>query len=478
MRHKARTAAATGMAALTLFVNPLRALGASNELEPCKNKYSPQQQVELGDKAKAGVYKQMPVLPDSSPATQYVQRLGNKLTANAPGYRWPYNFHVATVAEINAFALPGGSIFVNLGTIQAASNEAELAGVMAHEISHVVLQHSVCNMEKQQRVGLFAGIGQIAAGVVLGGEVGQLAGEGIGMTTSLGFLKMSRGAERQADLEGAKIAYDSGYDPRGLPQFFEVIESKYGEGGAQFMSDHPNPGNRTEYVDKEIATFPPRTDLLTTTPDFARMKTEVAGMHAYTAKEVSSGVWKKQEASETVGTGMNRSAGAKAGSVKPDLSTPGPWKSFSGDGFTLEIPSQWKAYGDAKSGMIGPSGGIVRSTDGAAGNVVYGMLIDHFQPSAGDRDDAALDALLAEMVQENPGFSPGPKKPIQANGAVGRSIDCDNPSANKGAGEHEWLVAFQRPDGSVLYFVFVAPKADFETLRPSFQRIAQSLKIG
>jgi predicted Zn-dependent protease len=81
------------MAALALFVNPLRDLGAGNELEPCKNKYAPQQQVELGDKAKAGVYKQMPVLPDSSPATQYVQRLGNKLTANAPGYRWPYNFH-------------------------------------------------------------------------------------------------------------------------------------------------------------------------------------------------------------------------------------------------------------------------------------------------------------------------------------------------------------------------------------------------
>src|SRR5215472_16634761 len=134
----------------------------------------------------------MPVLPDSSPATQYVQRLGNKLTANAPGYRWPYNFHVATVAEINAFALPGGSIFVNLGTIQAASNEAQLAAVMSHEISHVVLQHSVCNLEKEQRVGLLAGLGQIASGIVLGDTtIGALAQKGIGLTAGLSFLRMS-----------------------------------------------------------------------------------------------------------------------------------------------------------------------------------------------------------------------------------------------------------------------------------------------
>ncbi|MBV8551636.1 MAG: M48 family metalloprotease [Acidobacteriaceae bacterium] len=134
------------------------------ELAPCKNNYSPQQQIQLGQKAATQVYKQMPVLPDSSPVTQYIQQLGNKLTAYAPGYKWPYNFHVVNSAEINAFALPGGSIFVNLGTIQAAADEAQLAGVMAHEISHVVLQHSVCNAEKEQKVGLIAGLGQIAAG--------------------------------------------------------------------------------------------------------------------------------------------------------------------------------------------------------------------------------------------------------------------------------------------------------------------------
>src|SRR6185312_6650142 len=253
------------------------------EIAPCKNNFSPEQQIELGQKAVQQVYAEMPVLPDSSPVTKYAQQLGAKLVAQAPGQKWPYNFHVANVAEINAFALPGGAIFVNLGTIQAAANEAQLAGVMAHEISHVVLQHSVCNAAKQQKVGLIAGLGQIAAGVLLGGAAGTLAQEGIGMTAGLGFLKMSRGAEKEADLMGVGILYDAGYDPHGMSQFFETIQSKYGEAGAQFLSDHPNPGNRSEYVDKEIATFVPRKHYVTTTAAFTKIKKKVAGMHAYTA---------------------------------------------------------------------------------------------------------------------------------------------------------------------------------------------------
>src|SRR5579871_3527351 len=176
-RQKALTCG-NWLAALAVLAIAAPHLHASAEFTPCKNHFTPQQQIELGDKAKSQVYKQMPVLPDSSQVTQYVQQLGDKLIANAPGYKWPYNFHVVNVADINAFALPGGSIFVNLGTVQAAATEAQLAGVMAHEISHVVLQHSVCNAEKQQKVGVLAGLGQIAAGVVLGGAAGEIAGQG------------------------------------------------------------------------------------------------------------------------------------------------------------------------------------------------------------------------------------------------------------------------------------------------------------
>lgn len=275
---------------LALLAGPLQ---ARLHLAPCKNSLSPQQQIQLGDKAKQQVYEQMPVLPDSSPVTRYIQHLGEKLVAHAPGYKWPYNFHVTDVAEINAFALPGGSIFVNLGTIQAADTEAQLAGVMAHEISHVVLQHSACNAEKEQKIGLIAGIGQLAAGILLGGTAGQIAQKGIGITAGLGFLKMSRTDERQADEEGVQILYDAGYDPRGMAQFFETIEAKYGD-GVQFLSDHPNPGNRQEDVMREVASLPPRKHNVVTSPAFKGIKERISKLHAYTAQEVASGVWKKR----------------------------------------------------------------------------------------------------------------------------------------------------------------------------------------
>jgi peptidase M48-like protein len=443
------------------------------EITPCKNNFSPEQQIELGQKAAQQVYKEMPVLPDASPVTQYIQRLGQKLAAQAPGRKWPYQFHVANIAEINAFALPGGAIFVNLGTIRAAANEAELAGVMAHEISHVVLQHSVCNAAKQQKVGIIAGISQIAAGVMLGGAAGELAQQGIGMTAGLGFLKMSRGAEKEADLLGVGILYDAGYDPRAMSQFFETLQAKYGEGSSQFLSDHPNPGNRSEYVNKEVATFIPRPKYVTTSPDFDKIKQDVAGMHAYTAHEVSSGVWKKQSPYQTVETGVSQ----PASSTNVDLSTPNEWRTLQGSGFSITAPTNWRGYGNRVAAMIAPPGGIARSADGGAGGVVYGLLTDLYQPEERLTMDAALNALIGGLVRDNPGLSPGPIKSFTANGFGGRSVDCNNPSANNGKGERDWVIAFPQNNGALRYFVFIAPSTEFDKLQPVFTRMAQSITL-
>jgi predicted Zn-dependent protease len=114
------------------------------EVQPAAfNQYSPEQDIEIGRQATAEVNRQMPVLPDSNPVSKYVQQLGQQLAAHAPGQvKWPFSFHVVNIKEINAFALPGGPIYIHVGTIQAADDEGQLAGVMAHEISHVVLRHS------------------------------------------------------------------------------------------------------------------------------------------------------------------------------------------------------------------------------------------------------------------------------------------------------------------------------------------------
>lgn len=447
------------------------------ELRPCHNNMSPQQQIELGQKVVDQVYQQMPVLPDSSRVSQYVQALGQKLAAQAPGYHWPYNFHVVNVADINAFALPGGSVFVNLGTIQAASNEAQLAAAMSHEISHVVLQHSVCNLEKEKRVGIFAGLGEIASGLILGnGALGALAAKGIGLTAGLSFLRMGREAERQADLEGAGILYDAGYDPRAMPQFFETIQGKYGKGGAQFLSDHPNPGNRTEYVDREISTFVPKAHYVTNTTDFRRIHQIVSGMRAYTSKEVDSGVWKRKDPNQTVSTGVNQYDVTSPANTRVDTTPPREWITFTGNGFTMQVPSDWRSAGNQNSAMVAPPGGIAQSPDSKGGNLVYGVLTDVYAPDPSTASGDTFRTLLDELTRENPGIEPGPVNSIRIGGISAESADAVNRSANGGSGEHDWVVGIPG-DASMRYFVFVAPEQDFSNMRPTFEHILNSVRL-
>lgn len=283
---------AVGLMAAVVGVG-MRCEAAEPKLPVCRNAFTEPDEQKQGNEVAAKVYEAMPVLKDSDPVAVYVRGLGAKLVNFAPGYAWEYNFHVVASDEINAFALPGGSIFVNLATIQAAESEAQLAGVMGHEISHVVMRHSTCNITKQQKRSLWYGLGQIAAAATLGGNLGGLAAQGIGTAAGLDFLRMGRDAEKQADLMGTHILYDAGYDPRGMPQFFEIIQAKYGEGGAQMLSDHPNPGNRTQYVSAEIATLPPRDKPVRTTDEFRWVHDVAMKEKALKAEEVKAGAWKK-----------------------------------------------------------------------------------------------------------------------------------------------------------------------------------------
>lgn len=426
--------------------------------KPCKNSYTTEQEIAEGKKAAAQISKQMPVLPDSSPVTQYIQQLGNKLVKYAPGTPWPYQFHVVNMADINAFALPGGAIFVNLGTIQAAENEAQLAGVIAHEISHVVLRHATCNLTRQRTPGMLAGIGQIAAGVLLGGGAGALASQGIGAVAGLSFLKMSRDAEKQADLLGTDMLYDAGYDPRGMAQFFEIIQGQYGEGGAQLMSDHPNPGNRTAYVNDEISTLPPKKHYVETTPEFARVKKLVAGMHAYTAREVASGVWKKQAPDHTVAQSVN----APAIDPTPD----GNWQAYAARDFQMDYPGNWRAYSDQGPEVtIAPDGGIQGST------IVYGVLIDTYKSRLGNDLIGNTQQLLARLTETNPGLSCGQGTNLTVGGRAARSVECTS------AAERDWIVTVGRPNADLQYAVFVAPAKEFEKMRPAYRRMLDSLRL-
>lgn len=256
---------------------------------------SKQQQEKLGLQAMGEVYKQFPVLPDSSPVTRYVQQLGRRLETVIPQqYSWPYQFHVIPEKEINAFALPGGPIFINIGAIQAAENEAELAGVMAHEMSHVYMQHSAKSMPKQEAAQIFAGI---LGAVLPGSAAGDLARLGVQIGAGTILMKYSRTDEAQADAVGAIIMYKAGYNPKAMADFFTNLQQKAGNGGPQFLSDHPNPGNREMAIQREIRGWPPRNYLADNEPFFSARK-DANQVKAYTAQEIADGakqgVWARQ----------------------------------------------------------------------------------------------------------------------------------------------------------------------------------------
>lgn len=434
----------------------------------CKNAFTPDREIAEGKKAAAQVYKTMPVLPDSSPVAQYVQKLGMKLVQYAPGYKWQYEFHVVNDADINAFALPGGPIFVNLGTIQAAETEAQLAGVMAHEISHVVMRHATCNITKQQGQAPWWALGQLAAGILVPGAGGALAAQGVGAAAGMTFLKMGRDAEKQADLMGTDILYDAAYDPRAMAQFFEVIQGKFGNGGSQFLSDHPNPGNRTEYVNAEVATLPPRMQWVKTTPEFDKIHKLVMGMHAYSAKEIASGSWKG-------GAANVASAPMQPVSFRPS----GQWSSLDSNGFSVQYPDNWQAVEKAgDSATIAPPNGVV-TTAGGDSSVLYGVIIDGYRPSQATDLATATNQLITTVQQGNSGMKAVTSvDDVRVNQRLGKSVEFVNQGAPaRGAAERDWLVTIARNDGSLSYLLFVAPQKDFEALRPTFEQILRTFRV-
>jgi predicted Zn-dependent protease len=230
---------------------PISLIGQTRVVAP-KNPYSLAKDVQLGRQAASEVERKMPILNDSE-VQSYVERVGLRLAEGIPAqFQHPefrYSFKVVDARDINAFALPGGFTYVNRGLIESARNEGEMAGVIAHEISHVALRHGTAQAAKAQKYQTGAAVVGIL-GAILGG-VGNVAGQVGQMGIGAYFLKFSREYEKQADLLGAQIMANAGYDPHDLANMFRTLEQKSGGGGPQWMSSHPNPGNRFEYINRE-----------------------------------------------------------------------------------------------------------------------------------------------------------------------------------------------------------------------------------
>jgi hypothetical protein len=400
---------------------------------------SREQQRALGLKAAAQVYEQMPVLPDSSPETQYIRQLGQKLVATIPPqYSWPFEFHVVAQKEINAFALPGGPMFVNVGTITAAANEAELAGVMGHEMSHVYMQHSAKQASKAQTTSVLAGIAGAALGATMGGTVGELGQMGLQMGAQGLMLKYSRSDESQADAVGTIILYKAGYNPQAMANFFKTLETEGGQTPPQWLSDHPNPGNREQAIEKEIRNWPPE-NYASDSPAFQKVRQHAMGVKAYTGQEIAQGAKSGQWASlnkkngaafnPTGANALTTSPSAPARSPSPhatpvSLQSILPSQSMVAADLgpvKIEHPENWQVMMPKKQGQsvtIAPQAGIT------ANGIGYGVILNGVAPPNGER--MSIDDITRELVkdmEQNETLQPvGDLQPITVAGTQGRSV--------------------------------------------------------
>ena len=461
---------------------------------PGTTSISREDQKKLGFQASQEIYKQMPLLPDSSPETQYVRQLGQRLAGVIPKENsWPFDFHVVAQKEINAFALPGGEMFVNLGTIVAAQSDAQLAGVMAHEMAHVYMQHSAKQIQKAQIAQGLAGL----AGAILGnkgGALGSLGQAGVQIGAGMVMLNYSRSDEAQADEVGAIILQRARYNPQALADFFKTLEAQGGT-GPQFLSDHPNPGNREAAIKREIAGWPPvkyQADM----QSFTRARQHAAGVKAYSADEIAQGAkagqWeainKSGGAVLTAPAGVSTppapasgSASATASSVSWNDVMPNSKFVLVDTGYLQMVrPANWatitpKSQGDSVT--LAPRAGVVAS------GVGYGVVVNEMTPGA---RNASIDQATAEIVStiQSDGNVRQLDKvtEITVAGVRGRSVNLQSTSPFQDAkgqpqNERDRLVTIPRPDGSVAYLVFVAPESEFNRLAPTYDRMLKSVQF-
>jgi Peptidase family M48 len=429
-----------------------------------ENRYAVSEDVKVGQEAAAQATKELPLLNDST-LDQYVANVGTKLVnAIPPEFRhseFRYTFKVVNQKEINAFALPGGPMFLNRGMMEAAKTEGEMAGVMAHEISHVALRHGTAQATKGQKFQIGSILGQVA-GAIVGGTAGNV----ISQTTQLGlgtyFLKYSREYESQADILGAQILARAGYQPREMANMFKTIEAEGGGQGPQWMSSHPNPKNRYEAITREAQSL--RVQGNADSGQFVSMQTRIKGMgRSYTAEEIAKG--------QAKGDQPVRTANRTPVRVPPPSSD--YRQSQPLDFLRLSVPTNWKEVsGDEKGVTYSPEGGY----DGEA--FTHGVQIGLADRGTGDlkRD---TDGLISSLTQANRQlrFS-GSYSREQIDGRAALRTTLSNVSEVTGQNEAVSLTTTRLRDGRLLFLIGVAPQSEASMYQDTFSRVRQSVRLS
>lgn len=248
--RKSRASRTLAVVVTAVLLWPAAFAEAQTRIKSGFNLFSPEDDVQIGMQSAAQAEQQLPIVRDPV-VNQYVNAIGQRLAAHAGGPGFQYHFRVVNSSDINAFALPGGFVYINRGVIDNARNEGELAGVMAHEISHVALRHGTHQASKAYLAQTGLGI----LGAIFGGRVSPNTANVLNQVGGIGlnvlFLKYSRDLETQADVRGAQVLAASGYSPMDLANFFQTLERVDRSRKTNFLSDHPAPPDRITRIERE-----------------------------------------------------------------------------------------------------------------------------------------------------------------------------------------------------------------------------------
>jgi hypothetical protein len=495
----------TGLAAALLL--SLSALAsapapAPTKIKPGFNLFSVEQDIEIGRQSAAEVDRQLPILQD--PAVEsHVNAIGTRLAGFIPGFvpgkRFPYQFKVVNASDINAFALPGGFLYLNRGLIEAAKSEGQLAGVMAHEMAHVALRHGTNQASEaylaQTSIGLLGGLFSKDDGTT-DKVMGAVGGFGLNAL----FLKFSRTDEEQADIVGAQTMARSGYDPQDMVDFFELLQATQSrEPGKveQFFSSHPAPADRATRIRNEMKLL--RIGKADTIGGFKQAKAALIAMPpARSMQEITQNQPAAIAVPRPVSNGKVSDIQIQAPSA--EFQTLDQGKRL----FRIDYPSNWRVYESAQGlGVtIAPEGGLVDS-GGYQNDLIYGVVLNHYAPFRNDVDDArfsfqgapgtasslsvsrtslalAMNDLVGQIVRTNPTLKmvPNSQRVDMLDGASALSLVLSGRSAATGDDERVTVFTRELPDDHIVYALFIAPGQDYGQLHGTFTRMMGSLRVN
>lgn len=470
-RFAARGAA--WLIALALFATPLAGL-AQTQIKYHSNRYSPSDDVKLGRQAAAEAEQQFPLLRDSE-VQSYAESVGQRLVAAIPSeFQHPefrYYFRVINASDINAFALPGGPMYVNRGMIQAARTEGEMAGVMAHELSHVALRHGTAQATKAQKYALGAGIAGILGSILGGPGVGQIAQGTVGVY----FLKFSREYETEADLLGARIMANAGYDPRELANMFQTIQ-RQGGGGGGFFSDHPSPSNRYQRINQEAQYLQVR-NVPRDNREFLAVNERLRSYpRAQTMAEIQRSGRRYPNQGDPYPNG-DRTGYPNSPSGRVDNPS-SRFRSYSVLNVArVSVPENWREVSDAGNSIwFAPSGGY-GSTNGQS-VFTHGVNFGVFQPNSRNLQQATNE-FINSLQQGNGNLrTRGGYLRTTIDGRNALSIALNNVNEATGRQEIVTVITTQLRNGGVLYMIAVAPNDDFGNYQNVFQNILRSMQVN